>query len=256
MVLELLGPSLEDLFNVCNRKFNLKTVLMLTEQLLSRVEYIHSKNFIHRDIKPENFLIGVGKRSSLIYAIDFGLAKKYRDFQSHVHILYREGKHLTGTARYASINTHIGIEQSRRDDLECIGHLLVYFLKGSLPWQGITANTKEQKYKNIMDKKISINLDELCRGCPEEFKTYLAYCRNLKFEEKPDYSYLRRLFKERFIAENFESDHVYDWTLMNFSQAKKKKTEEEKKTEMPHSTKEEASKNQTEIKKKKNCCVF
>ena len=217
MVMDLLGPSLEDVFNICNRKLSLKTVLMLAEQMLYRIEYLHSKNFIHRDIKPDNFLMGRGhKRSNILYLIDFGLAKKYRDQKTHQHIPYRENKNLTGTARYASINAHIGIEQSRRDDLEAIGYVLMYFNRGALPWQGIKANTKQEKYHKIMEKKISTAVDQLCKGYPSEFSTYLNYCRTLRFEDKPDYAYLRRLFKDLASRENFDlADSVFDWSLVD-----------------------------------------
>lgn len=163
MVLDLLGPSLEDLVSFCNRKFSLKTVLMLADQMINRVEYVHAKNFLHRDIKPDNFLIGLGLKSSQVHIIDFGLAKKYRDPKTKQHIPYRENKNLTGTARYASINTHIGIEQGRRDDLEAIGYVLMYFSRGGLPWQGLKANSKKEKYQKIMDKKIGTPVDVLCK---------------------------------------------------------------------------------------------
>merc|ERR1719235_2449708 len=215
MVMDLLGPSLEDLFNYCGRKFNLKTVLMLADQLVSRLEYVHTKSFIHRDVKPDNFLIGLGKRQHVIHVIDFGLAKKYRDPRSHQHIPYRENKNLTGTARYASINTHIGIEQSRRDDLESLGYVLLYFLRGSLPWQGLKAHSKKQKYERILEKKMATSPELLCRGFPSEFGTYLNYCRSLKFADKPDYSYLRKMFKDLFFREGYAYDHNFDWTLKN-----------------------------------------
>ena len=181
LVMDLLGYSLEDLFNRCGRRFTLKTVLMIADQTLLRIEYIHSKSFIHRDIKPDNFLMGLGRRSNIVYIIDFGLAKRYRDPKTHVHIMYRENKHLTGTPRYASINNHLGIEQSRRDDLESLGYVFMYFLRGSLPWQGLRANTKKQKYQKIMEKKMATPIDLLCKGFPDEFRIYFEYCRALRF---------------------------------------------------------------------------
>uniref|UniRef100_UPI00358F88F9 casein kinase I-like isoform X1 n=2 Tax=Myxine glutinosa TaxID=7769 RepID=UPI00358F88F9 len=216
MVMELLGPSLEDLFNFCTRKFSLKTVLLLADQMISRIEYVHSKNFIHRDIKPDNFLMGLGKKGNLVYIIDFGLAKKYRDARTHQHIPYRENKNLTGTARYASINTHLGIEQSRRDDLESLGYVLMYFNLGSLPWQGLKAATKRQKYERISEKKMSTPIEVLCKGYASEFATYLNFCRSLRFDDKPDYSYLRQLFRNLFHRQGFSYDYVFDWNMLKF----------------------------------------
>ncbi|KAE8667988.1 Casein kinase I isoform epsilon [Hibiscus syriacus] len=186
MVIDLLGPSLEDLFNYCNRKFSLKTVLMLADQL--------------------------------VYIIDYGLAKKYRDLQTHKHIPYRENKNLTGTARYASVNTHLGVEQSRRDDLESLGYVLMYFLRGSLPWQGLKAGTKKQKYDKISEKKMLTPIEVLCKSFSSEFTSYFHYCRSLRFEDKPDYSYLKRLFRDLFIREGYQFDYVFDWTILRYPQ--------------------------------------
>ncbi|CAF0954797.1 unnamed protein product [Brachionus calyciflorus] len=217
MVMELLGPSLEDLFNFCSRKFGLKTVLLLADQTISRIEYIHSKNFIHRDIKPDNFLMGLAKKGNLVYIIDFGLAKKFRDPRTHQHIAYRENKNLTGTARYASINTHMGVEQSRRDDLESLGYVFMYFNRGSLPWQGLKAQTKRQKYERISEKKMATGVDELCKGFPVEFSNYLGYCRSLRFDDRPDYQYLRQLFRNLFHRQGFTYDYMFDWNNLKFN---------------------------------------
>lgn len=165
MVMDLLGPSLEDLFTFCSRKFSLKSVLMAIDQMITRIEFVHSKHFLHRDVKPDNFLSGTGKRSGTIYLIDYGLAKRYI-LKDGSHIPYRDNKNLTGTARYASVNTHLGIEQSRRDDLESIGYVAMYFLRGSLPWQNLKGTTKKDKYERIMEKKISTHVDVLCKGFP------------------------------------------------------------------------------------------
>ncbi|XP_058756236.1 casein kinase 1-like protein 1 [Vicia villosa] len=219
LVMDLLGPSLEDLFNFCNRKLSLKTVLMLADQMINRVEFIHTKSFLHRDIKPDNFLMGLGRRANQVYAIDFGLAKKYRDSSTHQHIPYRENKNLTGTARYASMNTHLGIEQSRRDDLESLGFVLMYFLRGSLPWQGLKAGNKKQKYEKISEKKVSTSIEALCRGYPTEFASYFHYCRSLRFDDKPDYAYLKRIFRDLFIQEGFQFDYVFDWTILKYQQS-------------------------------------
>ncbi|EAN83293.1 putative casein kinase [Trypanosoma cruzi] len=213
MVMDLLGPSLEDLFSFCDRKLSLKTTLMLAEQMIARIEFVHSKSVIHRDMKPDNFLMGTGKKGHHVYVVDFGLAKKYRDPRTHQHIPYKEGKSLTGTARYCSINTHLGIEQSRRDDLEGIGYILMYFLRGSLPWQGLKAHTKQEKYSRISERKQTTPVETLCKGFPAEFAAYLNYTRGLRFEDKPDYSYLKRLFRELFIREGYHVDYVFDWTL-------------------------------------------
>ncbi|KAF2279694.1 kinase-like protein [Westerdykella ornata] len=217
LVIDLLGPSLEDLFDHCNRKFSIKTVVMVAKQMLSRVQTIHEKNLIYRDIKPDNFLIGRPgtKSANVIHVVDFGMAKQYRDPKTKQHIPYRERKSLSGTARYMSINTHLGREQSRRDDLEALGHVFMYFLRGGLPWQGLKAATNKQKYEKIGEKKQTTPIKDLCEGFPEEFNKYLSYVRNLGFEDTPDYDYLRELFTQALKSTGEVEDGEYDWMKLN-----------------------------------------
>eukprot|EP00474_Spongospora_subterranea_P000959 CRZ01417.1 hypothetical protein [Spongospora subterranea] len=143
--------------------------------------------------------------------VDMGLCKKYRDVKSKRHIPYRSNKKLTGTPRYASINTHNGSEQGRRDDLESLGYMLMYFSRGTLPWQGLKAATKQEKYDKIGKKKLETPIDELCKDSPHEFATYLKYCSKLAFSEKPDYFFLKSLFDSLFRKQGYEYDWIYDW---------------------------------------------
>ncbi|XP_076922149.1 casein kinase 1-like protein 10 isoform X2 [Bidens hawaiensis] len=182
---------------------------MLADQLLTRVEYMHARGFLHRNISPDNFLMGLGSDKHQVYAIDFWLSKKYRDLKTHKHVPYRENKKLTGTPRYASVNSHLGVKQSRRDDLESLGYVLMYFIRGSLPWQGLRLRNRNQHHDQIRERKMTISIEE---SYPSEFMSYIHYCRSLRFEDEPDYSYLKRLFRDLFIREGYQFDYVYDWT--------------------------------------------
>ncbi len=213
MVMELLGKSLEDLFQDYKRKFSLKTVCLLAQQMLERMEFIHNKHIIHRDIKPDNFVIGVNNKSEIVYILDFGLAKKYRSSRTLQHIKFNINKKLTGTARYASINALRGCEQSRRDDLEAIGYVLMYFLRGSLPWQGLKVDRKEDRYKKIYEKKKATTPEELCSGFPPELAEYVRYTRNLEFEQNPDYNYLKGLFRKIMEDKGYDPNDIrFDWS--------------------------------------------
>ncbi|CAF4161064.1 unnamed protein product, partial [Adineta steineri] len=149
-----------------------------------------------------------------VFLIDFGLAKKYRDNRTRQHIPYREDRKFIGTGCHSSINADLGIEQSRRDDLESLGYVMMYFNRGSLPWQGLKAATKKQEYEKISEKKMATPIEILCKGFPTEFAMYFNYCRGLRFEEAPDYMYLRQLFRILFRTLNHEYDYTFDWTML------------------------------------------
>ena len=211
LVMQLLGKSLGNIFEE-KKVFSVKTVSMLGYQFVSLLEYIHNRHIIHRDIKPDNFVMGLNDLSQYVYIIDFGLAKKFRSSRTLEQFPFVNRRKITGTARYASINALRGYEQSRRDDLEAIGYVLVYFLKGKLPWMGIEAKTKEQKYKKILQKKIEISTKDLCEYLPEEMKIILDYVKNLEYTENPDYEMLRGYFYSMIRKDHSKFDYVYDWT--------------------------------------------
>ncbi|KAI8043227.1 hypothetical protein M5D96_004554 [Drosophila gunungcola] len=183
-----------------------------------RLECVHEHGFIHRDVKPDNFLMGLGEQSNKLYLIDFGLSKRYKDSDSHTHIPYRKDRNLTGTVRYASINAQMGVEQSRRDDMESLCYCVMYFNLGKLPWQGITAANKKQKYEKILAKKSSVTIAELCKGFPSEFALLMTYTRNLRFKDPPDHVYLRQLFGILLRSLNHQYDFIYDWTQLQQQQ--------------------------------------
>lgn len=210
LIMELLGPCLEELFTLCHRKFSVKTVCMLGLQIVERLQYTHSCGYLHRDIKPENFVMGLGPSSHIVYIIDVGLAKAWRD-SSGRHIPFADGKSLTGTARYVSINTHEGYQQSRRDDLESVTYLLMYFLRGSLPWQGLKSPKSDVRYERICHVKKTTSPEKLAEGLPPQFGTLVRYARELEFHQEPNYNYCTQLIFDAM--GNADVDYRYQWNL-------------------------------------------
>ena len=216
LVMELMGKSLEEIFeNLPIKKMTVNCVGKLGLQMIEILEYIHNKHIIHRDIKPDNFVMGKGEKSKYLYLLDFGLAKKYRSSSTLKHYPMIKKKNLTGTARYASINALNGLTQSRRDDLEAVGYVLLYFLRGKLPWQGLHVKNKEDRYHKIMEIKMGTSPYQLCKGFPKEFEEYVDYTRNLEYEKDPDYKYLKGLFNSILKEDKNNSENIYDWDLGN-----------------------------------------
>ena len=214
LVMQLLDKSLEDIFNK-RTKFSVKTTCMLGYQMVTVLQYIHDRHIIHRDIKPDNFVMGANENNAHLYLLDFGLAKKYRSSRTLIQYPLIKKKKLTGTARYASIHALEEMEQSRRDDLESVGYVLMYFLRGGLPWQGLKIRSKEDRYKKILAKKKETTPEELCKGFPDEFRQFVSYTRNLEYTQQPDYNMLKRMLFE-LVTKKMEDvfDFIYDWTYL------------------------------------------
>ena len=212
LIMELMGKSLEDLFeSMPTKKMSVRCVCNIGYQMIEIIEYVHNKHIVHRDIKPDNFVMGKGNKSKFLFLLDFGLAKKYRSSTTLKHYPLIKKKHLTGTARYASINALNGYTQSRRDDLEAIGYVLVYFLLGRLPWQGMLNKNKDERYMKIMEVKRDTDPHILCKNLPVEFEKYITYTRNLEYEQDPDYNMLKNLFLKVLNDEEHCIDYYYDW---------------------------------------------
>ena len=186
LVIELLGESLDMLLKSVDGKFSLATTLKICIQVLNIIEEIHKRGVVLRYLKPDNMVIGLNENKDHIYLIDFEIAKKYIRFGEHIP--FKENKHIRGNRDYISINTHLGKEISRRDDIETLGYNIIYFMKGKLPWSHIN------DFDMILDKKKDTTLDELCEGLPEEFKEFIKYSRELEFEQEPDYKYRKNIF--------------------------------------------------------------
>ena len=223
LIMELLGLSINKIWELkkVKKEYLLKNVCMLALQGLDRLEYIHSKNYIHRDIKPSNLVIG-RKDPNIIYLVDFGFSCKYRSSHSGKHIKFKKLNYIIGSLEFSSINGNKAYQQSRRDDLESFGYMIISAITKELPWDKIYTfkMDKEKLYKEVCQKKESTLPEKLCKGLPEEFSQYIKYCRNLEFEQEPNYEYLRGLFTKILIRIHQKNDLNFFWIIKNKSKEK------------------------------------
>ena len=208
----LLGSTLYSLYLDHNKNFTLKDICLISIQCITRLESVHNKGIIHCDIKPENFSIGL-KDKRIIYLIDFGLSKKYRSDRTKRHIQFNITKTMCGTARYASMNALSGLQLSRRDDLESLSYMILYFLLKKLPWQGITAKNLEKRYKKIYDKKAELEKWDKFKELPTQIQNFVKYCRSLGFSQDPDYKLMKSYFYDLMNINNFYDDKNFSWIL-------------------------------------------
>ena len=222
LVMPLLGKSLHEMQINENYNFEFKDICLIAIQVIERIQLVHSQKIIHRDIKPDNFLIGLND-PNILYLIDFGLSKKYRSSVTGNHIKYNRVKKFVGSLRYASVNALKLREQSRRDDLESIGYMLIFLIKGSLPWDNIKVENKRSSFYKISQFKQKLEPEILCRNLPKEFAEYIRYVKNLNFEEEPDYNYLKSLFQNLLRKQGFEEEKIFfSWiNEFNINQIKK-----------------------------------
>lgn len=186
LVMDQLGKSIDVFFHEHGGKLSESIVLAIAVNAIKALQEIHELGFVHRDIKPQNMCVGLQTYKSKVFFIDFGLAKKYRDKRGK-HIPYRTDKSLTGTPRFTSIGCHKGYEMSRRDDMEGLLYVLIWLIKGRLPWQGQTGSTKKKKHKKIMQVKEQVAVHDLCKGLSPVFAKMLLHIKSLSFEERPSY---------------------------------------------------------------------
>jgi len=212
LIMEILGKSLEDIKSILpSKKMSIPCVCKLSYQMLQILEHIHKKSFIHRDIKPENFVMGLGSNSKFLFMIDFGFATTYRDPNTLAHAPFQKDVDIIGTPRFCSINTLKGFTQSRRDDIESLGYVIIYIAKGTLPWASIKSDNQEGLYNRILEVKSETTPEKLCKGLPPQFLEYINYARRMTFEQEPDYKYLRNLFLTALQNYGGKMDYCYDW---------------------------------------------
>jgi len=217
MVMDLLGPSLDKYYKICNKQFTIDSTVNLGYQMINRIEHVHKMGYVHRDIKPNNFLLGKFNRTcsdDLVYIIDFGLSKDYICPETGKHYEFSDNKRFVGTPRYASLNTHLGYKQSRRDDVESIIYVLIYFIKGELPWQGVKAKTKSEKKEKIKKKKKTTSVEKLCEGIPFEFVEMLTHVKSLEFKQTPDYDLYRKLLNQTYEKYKQFTNFIWDWEAL------------------------------------------
>ena len=255
LIMDYLGPNLDTIMNKLPsdnniKKFTTKTSLMIMIQAIERLKSLHEKGIIHRDIKPENFVIGPKNKERIIYLIDFGLSKKISN--DKILPTIKADRNIIGTMRYISMNTHQGYEQGRRDDLESLFYIIIYFIKGELPWQNIKCKTRQEKYNKIFEIKKKVTEDgELVEDLPLEMKKILEYILGLNFAERPNYLMMKKAIELILNKLNYSNDLQFDWYNLDFLNylylTRNNINEKEKIKENKKETKEETNKDKNII---------